>query len=436
MRIAAKNADILKKLNQYVGSFPVQGICLLLYKILVDLIYLFYTAPTFGYFEVRINGLNIASSYLYIGMYTIFFYKFVKSQTVSSIMFIVMSMTYLVPITTYCSIGSGSSNSSFLLFALLYWTFFSVLQIMTPVFSLRIPVMDSRWRSFFMYFLLAGISIFTVYLSWKYTGFRIATSLRDVYVYGIRAEAAAYSMSTASQYLQSFSTVLIPLLILFCFRQKKYVLVLWGTFLLYLNFSYAVQKSVLFMGILVLAGAVFWREWMASWILPGGIGLAILAMIEKRFFSHVYIVDYFFRRMGYVLAQLSEKYYCYFRNNPTDIFRGTFLGKLGFESPYRLSLSYVIGNNYRSQTMACNNGMLADVWANLGMIGILVMPFILIVCFRLFDLATDGLLGRYVIGMAVYATILFLNSTWSTVLLTHGFLIMCMVYFIFPREKG
>ena len=175
---------------------------------------------------------------------------------------------------------------------------------------------------------------------------------------------------------------------------------------------------------------------MASWILPGGIGLAILAMIEKRLFSHVYIVDYFFRRMGYVLAQLSEKYYRYFKNNPTDIFRRTFLGKLGFESPYGLSLPYVIGNNYYSQTIGCNNGMLADVWANLGIIGILVMPFILIVCFRLLDLATDGLSGRYVIGMAVYVAVLFLNSTWSTVLLTHGFLIICMVYFIFPREKG
>ena len=109
---------------------------------------------------------------------------------------------------------------------------------------------------------------------------------------------------------------------------------------------------------------------------------------------------------------------------------------MGFGSPYNLSLPYVIGNNYSSQTISCNNGLLADVWSNMGTIGILVMPFILIVCFRFFDMATDGLPSRYVIGLAVYYAVIFSNTAWSTVLLTHGFLIMCMVYFMFPRNVG
>lgn len=173
---------------------------------------------------------------------------------------------------------------------------------------------------------------------------------------------------------------------------------------------------------------------MTSWILPGGIGLAILAVIEERIFTHAYIISFFFRRMGYELARLSDTYYRYFRSNPTEIFRGTFLGKLGFESPYSLSLSYVIGNNYFSQTVSCNNGFLADVWANLGSIGILIMPFILIVCLRFFDMAADDLPSRYVIGLTVYYAIVFSNSAWSTTLLTHGFLIMCFAYFMFPRD--
>lgn len=430
MRIKERYSDILEKCDKCFSSFPVQGICLLLYKILVDLIYLLYIGPTFNY-GIRINVLNIISGYLYIGIYSIFLYGFMKRHTVSSIMFIVMCMIYLIPITTYCSLGSGSSG--FLFFAILYWTFFSILQMIMPVVALKRSEMSGRLCSLFIYFLLAGISVFTVYLSWRYTGFRIVTDLLEVY--DIRAEAAGYSMSTAFRYLQSFSTILIPLLILFCFQKKRYVLVLWGMTLLVLNFSFAGHKTVLFMGILVLAGAVFWREQMTSWILPGGIGIAVLAVIEERVFTHAYIISFFFRRMGYLLAQLSDDYYRYFRNNPTDIFRGTFLRKLGFGSPYNLALSYVIGNNYQSQTVSCNNGLLADVWSNLGVIGILVMPFILIVCFRFFDMAVDGLPSRYVIGLAVYYAVMFSNAAWSTVLLTHGFLIMCMVYFIFPRDK-
>lgn len=52
------------------------------------------------------------------------------------------------------------------------------------------------------------------------------------------------------------------------------------------------------MGILVLAGAILWREEMASWILPGGIGLAVLAMAEEKIFAHAYIISFTFRRMG------------------------------------------------------------------------------------------------------------------------------------------
>lgn len=431
MGVKKKHINMLEKSDSFFSSFPALGICLFLYKILVDAIYLLYIGPTFDY-GIRINILNIASSYLYIGLYTIFFYNFVKNRTASSIMFIVMNIIYFIPITAYCSLGSGSS--SFLFGAILYWTFLSILQVIVPVIVLKRPKISERLYFFFMYILLVGISIFTVYLSWKYTGFRIITDLLDVY--DIRAEAAGYDLSTGVRYLQSFSTILIPLLMLFFFRQKRYVLVLWGAFLLILNFSFAGHKTVVFMEILVLAGAVFWRKQMVSWIVPGGIGLGILAMIEERIFTHAYIISFYFRRMGYVLAQLSDEYYRYFRDNPREIFRGAFLGKLGFVSPYRLSLSHVIGNNYLSQIVSCNNGFLADVWSNLGIVGILVMPLILIACFRLFDMAADGIHSRYVIGLAVYYAVLFSNTTWSTVLLTHGFLIMCFGYFMFPKDAG
>lgn len=77
---------------------------------------------------------------------------------------------------------------------------------------------------------------------------------------------------------------------------------------------------------------------------------------------------------------------------------------------------------------------LADVWSHLGVIGIIIIPVILIVCLRLFDAVTDGISMRYVVGMAVYYAVVFSNTTWSTVLLTHGFLIMCLAFFVFPRS--
>lgn len=153
MRIKERYTDILEKSDIFFFTFPAQGICLLLYKILVDLVYLLYVGPTFDY-GIRINVLDIISSYLYVGIYTIVLYHFVKGHTVSSIMFIVMNMIYLVPITAYCSLRSGSS--SFLFYALLYWTLLSALQAITPVAVLKRLEISGRMRSFFMYFYWPG----------------------------------------------------------------------------------------------------------------------------------------------------------------------------------------------------------------------------------------------------------------------------------------
>ena len=431
MQIRKRYSDFLEWGNDFFSKFSVQGVCLFLYKLLVDLIYLFYIGPTFNY-GIKVNALNIISSYLYMGIYIIFIYCFIKNIAASTFIFIITSMIYLIPITTYCSLGSGSSGLLF--WTILYWTIFSTLQITVPVIAFKKTDLSDRVRSFFMHFLLIGTSIFTIYLSWKYTDFRVITNLLEVY--DIRAEAADYNISTAFRYLQNFSTILIPMLMIFSFRQKKYVLVLWELFLLILNFSFAGHKTVLFMGVLVLVGALLWRKEMVSFILPGGIGLAMLGIIEEKIFTHAYIISFFFRRQGYVLAQLSDEYYRYFGSNPTDLFRGTFLGKIGFGNPYNLSASYVIGNNYSTQIVRCNNGFLADVWSNLGVIGIVIMPFVLIVCFRLFDMAVEGIETRYIIGLAAYYAVVFSNSTWSTVLLTHGFLIMCVGFFMFPRNQN
>ena len=80
--------------------------------------------------------------------------------------------------------------------------------------------------------------------------------------------------------------------------------------------------------------------------------------------------------------------------------------------------------------------MLADVWSGLGYIGLIIMPIILIVCFRLLDLAAYKVNPRMMIGLVLYYSIMFANTTWSTVLLTHGFIAMCILLIIFPKKSN
>ena len=173
---------------------------------------------------------------------------------------------------------------------------------------------------------------------------------------------------------------------------------------------------------------------MISLIFPVGILVEILAIIEQKLES-IFIVSYLFRRQSILLAQLSENYYRFFLENPTDLFRNSIMGKFGFDSIYNDTLARVIGNNFETQSVNCNNGLLADVWSGLGIIGIVIMPIIIVICFRLLDFVSYKVDLRLMVGLVLYYAIMFANTTWSTVLLTHGFLVMCIMLVIFPRKN-
>lgn len=419
---------IIEKICNFFSIRYIQYISFIVYKIFVDIIYFVYIGPTATY-GINVSIINIVSSYLFVGISAFFIVRYTEISKISSVVLIIINMIYFVPITTYCSLGSGSS--SFLFFSYIYWGILLILQLKIPVIALKHK--DSILLDRCFYILFCATAFLTLYLSAKYTGFRIVTNLMEVY--DTRAEAASYGLSSAMSYIQHFSSILIPLLILMAFNKKKYLFVIGGGLLLILNFSFAGHKTVLFMGIILIMGYLFWRDKMISLIVPGGVLVGILAILEEVVLRQGYIISFFFRRQGYLLALLSEDYYRFFKNNPKDIFRSAFLGKFGFESPYLLPISKVIGNNFDNQIVNYNNGLLGDVWAHLGLPGLIIMPLILIVCFRLFDMASDGINMRYLVGLGVYYAVLFANTIWSTVLLTHGFLLTCLIFFLFPRKN-
>ena len=433
MKVICKKYDeLINLISDFISKSSVQIICFVLYKIIVDVIYIFCMS-SWDSFGVLVDVQSIISGYLAVIIFSYFINRLQKMENASAIILLVIYMIYFVPITTYCGWGPGSS--ALLFFMIVYALLLSLLEIKLPRYSIKISYTGKSEKvlSVCFYMLFIAVGILTLYIAYRYTGFRIITNLNDVYQY--RAEIAEYDMPGWMARFQSFSNILIPLLILMAFVRKKIILVLIGCAFLILNFSYAGHKSIFFLGVIFFIGYFFWRKRMTCFFMPAGCIVGIIGILEYFFSSHAYIISWFFRRQGYTLAQLSDYYFRFFSENPTDIFRSTFLGKVGFSSPYALPIPSVIGNNYSTQTVSSNNGLLADVWSHLGVIGIIIMPIILIVCFRLFDMATSGLPGRYFVGFAVYYAVSYSNTTWSTILLTHGYLIMCIVFFLFPRNN-
>ncbi len=260
-------------------------------------------------------------------------------------------------------------------------------------------------------------------------GFKVMT----LNVYEVRDEANAYEISTLMQYFIQMSRIVVPMLILLSIKNKRYFTFLWLLFVTLINFSYEGSKTVILFPILLVGGYIFYRKEIINCILPVTILIQVLSIISQ-IRGNGLLISLIFRRQGVLLVQLSEDYYRFFLSHATDLFRNSIMGKFGFDSIYSLPISKVIGNNYETQTVNCINGLLSDVWANLGIVGIIVMPIILIICFRLFDMVSYRVDIRLVVSLAMYYAIIFMNTTWSTVLLTHGFLLMCIILVIFPKE--
>lgn len=399
-----------------------------LYKILFDLIYCSYIAEKHALFFLNISLINIINGWFATILMAFFIKLYYEQNSCSAIMMIALNMIYFIPITTYCGYGGGSS--SFLLFSIIYWAILSVLQI-------KLPILCNKNKYGFdtkkiIYVIVICVSVFSLYIWYKYSGFRIELNLLNVYE--IRRIAAENNLPLFLSYFWHMTNIVVPILIVLMLNMKKYFFVLWLLFITLINFSYAGNKSIILFPLILIGGYVFYRRDMITLIFPIGILLEILAIIEQKL-GTIFITSYLFRRQGVVLAQLSDNYYRFFLENPTDIFRNGILGKLGFENIYNNNIVNVIGNNFDSQTINCNNGLLADVWSGLGVIGIVVMPIIIIVCFRILDYAAYMIDMRLMIGLVLYYAIMFANTTWSTVLLTHGFLILCIILVIFPRKK-
>ena len=422
--------SIINKLSDKVGLKIYICIFLMIYKVLLDYIYCQYVAGVFSYFYLDVSIINIINGWFIVIVMTAFFSKYYKQNTCSAVMVIILNIIYFIPITTYCGYGGGSS--SFLIITILYWLILSLLQTKLPIITYK----DNNKRKDldkYIYLCIFLVSAFSIFIWWKYTNCRIHLNFLDVY--DVREEASNYNLPGIISYIrQIVSSIIVPLLLLLSIYRKKYLLVIWLIFITVINFSFAANKSIIFFPIILIGGYIFYRKRAISLIIPACILIEIIAIVEKNILNNVgLIISLFFRRQGFLLAKLSEDYYRFFLENPTDLFRNSIMGKFGFASIYNEPISKVIGNNYETQVINCNNGILADVFSGLGIIGLIVMPIILIICFRIFDFVASRIDVRLTIGLVAYYAIMFANTTWSTILLTHGYLIMCVILFFFPK---
>lgn len=414
------------------NPFPIQVLFTLFYRLMLDVLYITMISPLYvgAGFALAIYPLAYISSWLALLVAVPFVVEILnRGHSASSILVSGLNYIFFIPMTAYC--GCKGADTGFFICALLYWGILLFLQMKIPAMQLRrLPA--KRVHQFLRLLTVFSI-LFVLYVSGKYTGFRL--TLDFINVYDVRLEARTYSMPAIISYILSSMTVILTVLLLYWMSVKKYLIVAALCLVYLFYFSISAQKTVFFLLLIAVACVFLYREWMVRW-LPGLLSLAAgAAMLETRITGTIYLLTLLFRRVMMLPVLIAEQRWYFFRENPLGLFQDGIMGKLSYDNIYSSKLALVIGEYRGKMGESANNGLIGDMVSNLPVpLGLLIMPMILIICFRMLDMTTGNLNRKIFVPFCIFFAFMFLNGTWSTVLLSHGFLLACALLYLFPKE--
>lgn len=303
--------------------------------------------------------------------------------------------------------------------------FFTVLLKPIRIKSLSLP------GSQFCKFIAFVFALTIVYVWVVYAHMHVQTSVTDVY--GQRALSGDFQLSTIQKYIFSMGSIIVPFFAIYELDRKKYLfsLVMMATALL--SFFTNGMKGTFFTMLFGLLGYLIIkriRDYL--WLVPLALSLlgAVCSLIQGQ--QSLTLISLFFRRAQFVPAGLNYDYYGYFCDKEKDFFRSSF-GLLD-TSPYG-NIPKLIGV-YNGNGSSCNNGLFSDAYCNLGVAGMVIMPFLIVVILKMLDGVTEGMRNELTFLLVLSFTMSLLSSSLFTNLLSHGMGIMILILYFLRDERN
>lgn len=409
---------------------------LFIYRFLLDIIYSFIIVPM-GTYENYINEFTIGSwliSWLILLGFMPIYLKWHEDQTnASSLILLIVFFVTFVPFTTMVAYGYFTTH--FIVSKILYWVFlFIFYKVCKRVKFLKIKKIDVLSNNIVIILIALIFLGSVIYISGRYTGFRISLDIFNVY----SLRRSNMSINVILGYIFSASKSIIPVLLIYAFHRKKYSWAFIITIIQLLSFGINGMKSVLFITILTIFLFLLYKERYNKHITMGFVIFSMTSLFESIVLKTDFINLFITRRLFFLTNLLNEYYVDFFSSNTPDYFRQGFLRHFGISSPYTQIYSdirYMIGDLYFNRAeMGANSGMISDAFSNFGFVGVIFMPFVIAISLRIFDNCVYGLEKKLYIASCLLVAYYLISSFYFTILLTHGFIALCIIFYFLPRN--
>lgn len=281
------------------------------------------------------------------------------------------------------------------------------------------------------------ICVSVVYLSWLNTGFRIVFNIFDsAMIYGLRVEAREYSSFPFIGYLQHAGDNLLPILMVYVFAKGKKLLSLFLLFVILLNFGITASKQVFLLLFLGVISCFFIKKvYLPRLFLIGAIFVTLTTILEFYILKTAISSMFSSYRIYFIPAKYHYIYYEFFSTYQPDYFRQSFL-RYFFESPYDRSLHMILADYHNRDYYArANNGLFSDAVMNLGYLGTIIFPILVILVLKLLDGATQNLPLSVIFIVIVTTSFMLLNLNLSIALISGGLLLILFTLYSLPRQE-
>lgn len=424
-----------------------------LYRAFLDWCYFGVITKKYAYtgFVDNRNYSTLVLSWLILTLSFFFVWKIFNSRSGRNSELIVSAL-YLfsfVPFTTL--VYAGLMSKEYILANCMYWFVLICSERIAMKLPLkRLPVIKlGSLRIDDTFVIVFGLlsMLLVLYISARYTHFRLNLSLSRVY--DLRIEARTYKIPRIVRYLFAWTRAINPILLGYCLIKRKPWLAALYLFTQMLSFGIDGLKSTFFMPFLIIIIILFYRSASVHRIklhlALGLVALTAISVLEYILLNSYWISGTILRRVLFVPANLGSCYFDFFQTHTPDFFRSSFLRWFGISSPYTENIpaiGYLIGSIYfGSINMNCNNGLISDAITNMGMLGLILMPIMVVYVIHLFERSTILIDKRLSAVIAVYIAYLLTNSFLATALLTHGVLLMIILFsmmdpFEYPTEQS
>ena len=395
---------------------------------------LFYQVVRFTWFFRKIN-LKTGLTYDFkplkftivslIVLFTIWLYKNSNLDVFSKNVLGLILVIYFIP----SSIFFASVSITPIIYSAHLLLFYGLFFAFKIRYQIPIPTLNSKQSLF----LLIGITILGLLPFLRYISHINLKNLILLEIYGTRFKFRELFDNYSSYTHSWFSRVIIPVIFVFALKYKLKLLAFLNFMVLVLLYLMGAVKSVILGSLLVVIFYFIPARKIYNYTVLGLIVLALVAIAAIPFFDPDYntVAVLIFRRLMFLPNLLDYTYYDFFNANHlywSNSFLEPFL-----EYTYNTTPPRVIGAHYFDRPdMAANNGIISDGFANAGILGVLAN--ITLFCL-FFSIIKNCNVDNRFFGIYFFFIYNIFTTTFSTVLVTHGGLLLILLSILILRRK-